>query len=60
METIYIKGRGGLKRIGEAKQPCISPEHNPPMHIVLPAGIYEYTCPSCGEKQTFEVQEVVW
>jgi hypothetical protein len=38
-----------------AKTPCLSPEHNPPSHIVLPAGTHTYTCPACGETITFSV-----
>ena len=26
---------------------CKHPEHNPPSHIVLDPGNYEYTCPAC-------------
>lgn len=35
--------------------PCLSTEHNPPMHIVLDAGEYEYVCPSCGKITKFTV-----
>ncbi len=48
-----------LKKIKEAKVPCLSSEHNPPSHIVLEAGTYEYICPACGEKQVFEVNQAV-
>ena len=45
--------RGGFRKIDNPKEkkPCSSPSHNPPNMIVLPAGIYEYTCPTCGEVQ---------
>lgn len=39
-----------IYKIGEVKQPCLHPEHNPPTHIVLEPGIYEYVCPGCGAK----------
>lgn len=42
-------------KIGDIEQPCRSPEHNPPSHMVFPDGIYEHTCPSCGEKHQFVV-----
>ena len=28
---------------------CRHPEHNPPGHIVLEDGTYEYECPACGK-----------
>ena len=29
---------------------CTDPEHNPPMHITIPAGkMMRHTCPSCGK-----------
>lgn len=53
------KTSGGLCKIaGAPPEPCMSPEHNPPMHIVLEAGTYEYTCPVCGHKQVFTVQRM--
>ncbi len=38
------------------QQYCRHPEHNPPSMIVLPPGIYEHTCPSCGRRVTFRVE----
>ena len=46
---------GGLRKIADAPQPCFHPEHNPPTHIVLEPGLYEYTCPNCGRTSTFTV-----
>ena len=34
---------------------CAHPEHNPPGHIVLDPGTYEYECPGCGRKITFVI-----
>ncbi len=48
----------GLRKIEDAKQPCLSPEHNPPMNIYLEPGTYEYVCPSCGERVVFVVPMV--
>ena len=48
-----LKEIGVLKKVKDA--PCISPLHEPPMHIVLKPGEYEYTCPSCGEVTKFTV-----
>ena len=31
-------------------KPCMHPVHNPPGHIVIPAGkILRHVCPSCGQ-----------
>ena len=49
-----------LKKIGENKPICVSPEHNPPMHMYLEAGTYEWTCPACEEKQVFTVMGVTY
>lgn len=30
--------------------PCMHPDHDPPMHIVVPSGMMMvHTCPSCGQ-----------
>jgi len=34
---------------------CISAEHIPPTHIVLPPGEHTYVCPSCGKKTVLNV-----
>ena len=44
-----------LVKIKDIKPPCNHPEHNPPDNICLEPGVYEYTCPNCGEKTTFTV-----
>lgn len=44
-----------LKKIADAKAPCMNSQHNPPMHVVLQPGTYEHTCPGCGSKTLFEV-----
>lgn len=41
--------KGGLRKIKDVEQPCLHPEHNPPMHNNLADGVYEYTCPSCSK-----------
>jgi hypothetical protein len=51
-------GTGGLRKIRDSKPPCLSPSHNPPSHIVLEPGDYEYVCPSCGQRTTFTVPYV--
>jgi hypothetical protein len=31
--------------------PCYHPDHNPPMHLVIPAGKrYRHVCPGCGKE----------
>jgi hypothetical protein len=52
-------GTGRLRKIRDLKPPCFSPEHNPPLQIVLEPGEYEYVCPSCGNPTTFIVPMVV-
>lgn len=51
-----------LRKIAEPKKDkeCHNPEHNPPMYIYLEGGTYEYTCPDCGKKITFNVPKVTW
>ncbi len=36
---------------------CRDREHNPPSHMVFQPGIYEHTCPSCGNVIQFVVPE---
>ena len=50
-----------FKKIEDSKweiNTCKSPEHNPPMHIVLQPGNYEWTCPQCGNVQIIIVPEI--
>ena len=39
-------------------EPCMNPEHNPPMFMVYEPGEYEWTCDSCGLTQRFTVPSV--
>jgi hypothetical protein len=53
------KRQGGFRRIDVepwGAKPCHHPEHNPPGHIVLPPGRYEYTCPGCGRVTIVNVE----
>ena len=52
-------GAGGLKKVDDVPMPCVHPEHNPPTHIVLQPGVYEYTCPGCGRVVRFTVNGIV-
>jgi hypothetical protein len=36
-------------------KPCRDPDHRPATMVVRPPGIYEHTCPSCGQSFTFVV-----
>lgn len=50
------KKRGGFRKIAEPRENiCQHPNHNPPGHIVLGPGTYEYTCPGCGASQIVRV-----
>ena len=40
----------GPRKISE---PCLSPEHTPPMHYNYTPGTYEDTCPGCGKVYRF-------
>jgi len=51
---------GGLKKVENIEPPCIHPEHNPPTHIVLRPGIYEYTCPACGKTIRFVIPAITY
>jgi hypothetical protein len=44
-----------LKKIADIPKPCLSSEHNPPSSMVYDPGVYEWTCPSCGNIITFTV-----
>jgi len=35
---------------------CRHPDHDPATMIVREPGIYEHTCPACGQRQTFLVE----
>ena len=50
---------GGLRKIKDTEIPCTHPGHNPPMHIVLEPGEYEYMCPACGKITTFTVPRIM-
>lgn len=52
--------KGGFRKIKsfEDKSVCNHPEHEPPMHIYLTSGIYEYECPSCGRIKKFVVPKI--
>jgi len=40
---------------------CISPEHNPPMHIVIPPGHkMRHACPACGKETVIIPTQVHW
>jgi len=60
-----IKRIGDLvekKHIGikwDSPRPCHHPEHNVPMHISLPNGRYEHTCPACGKVTQFAINNPV-
>lgn len=49
------KRKGKLRRIGAIPGMCLSLEHDPPTHIVLEPGVYEYACPSCERTVRFTV-----
>lgn len=54
--------KGGFRKIAEPAKfnHCRHPEHNPPMHISLSPGTYEYCCPKCGNTIQFTVPEILF
>ena len=44
-----------ISDLPEFGRPCHDPDHGIPNHAVFNPGIYEHTCPSCGEKKQFIV-----
>jgi hypothetical protein len=54
-EEIYKQRYSGLRKIADAEPPCYHLEHNPPTHIVLDPGTYEYVCPGCDKTTKFVV-----
>lgn len=54
--------KGGLRKISgpPSEKRCRHKEHNPPMHISLSPGTYEYTCPGCGTTSTFIIPEILF
>ena len=50
---------GSLRKIAGPKYPCLNEAHEPPKHLVLPPGTYEYTCPTCGYVTIFEVPLII-
>lgn len=59
-ENLTYKGKGFRKvKTTVYKKPCLHPEHNPPAHIVLSPGTWEWSCPSCGQTIRFEVPEIL-
>ena len=48
---------GYIRKIADLPLPCTHPEHRPPMHMVLPPGVYEYVCPGCGSGFQFSTPQ---
>lgn len=48
-----------LRKIADLPQPCRNPDHDPPTMIVLEPGVYEHTCPGCGNKVVFTVTKAM-
>ena len=51
-----------LKKLQElfSRDICRNRLHNPPTHIDLKPGVYEYTCPSCGKVVVFTVPSITY
>jgi hypothetical protein len=47
---------GGTRKIADPPSPpCPHPEHRPPGMMVFEPGMYEHTCPECGNITRFSV-----
>lgn len=55
----YDKNISGLKKISESKNICLNSNHEPPSHMVLSPGVYEYVCPGCKEKTIIEISNII-
>ena len=42
------------------KEPCMSPEHNPPSMMVLQPGTHTWKCPKCGAIQKINVSKQLY
>ena len=50
-----------FRRISGPEKICRSPQHEPPMHILLDQGcVYEWTCPACGEIRIIGTPSICW
>lgn len=57
-DASVVAAASGLRKVADIPRVCTSSAHDPPTMIVLPPGVYEYTCPACGETCTFTVARV--
>jgi hypothetical protein len=57
MKSYY---KGGFKKIADLPGDCRHPEHEPPKHVVLDNGVYEYTCPGCGARRYITIAGPTW
>lgn len=51
-----------LRKIDEGPRQlsCTDPEHMPPSHMLLEPGLYEHTCPACGQVRLIRVEGGSW
>lgn len=59
IETTQNQFKLNTKKIANLpkNETCRDREHNPPNMIVYEDGVYEHTCPSCGNKIIFTVRK---
>lgn len=51
--------KGGFRKVRDVPTGCRHPEHQPPMHIYLEPGVWEYICPGCGNVMRFTVPAII-
>lgn len=47
-----------IEDIEDLKQECNSSEHNPPTHIYLQPGLWEWSCPNCQKTKIVRVPKI--
>jgi hypothetical protein len=52
--------KGGFEDI-PVQERCLNPEHQPPMHLYIPAGKrYRHVCPGCGKVTVMQPLNIHW
>lgn len=49
-----------IKEDAEEEIVCTSPYHNPPLHVMLAPGRYQYECPVCWKRTEVTVPGVTF
>ena len=55
---VFVTPHFNTVKIGDIEDACSDPQHNPPSHMVLEPGVYQHTCPNCGNVIKFTVPKI--